>query len=185
MSPGCIRAGLAFVLLVFSLSACDRGQDGPGFLQRIGDRVFGGPGAVEAAEFGLNVVNPTAGIPPPPRNLAEDPAPRKRWFSRRMPPPEESIRVNPYLWSASLQTLSFLPLVSADPATGVITTGFGVAPGGSRAYRAEVWVTDDRLDAASLFVRLYTRAGPAARETQAALEDAILTRARQLRLADR
>ncbi len=96
----------------------------------------------------------------------------------------ENVAVNRYLWAASLDVLSFLPVQSADPFTGVITTGFGTPPGSGRAYRATVQVTDPAMDARSLNISLLSRSGPVALETQSAVEDAILARARQLRIAD-
>ena len=96
----------------------------------------------------------------------------------------ENVAVNRYLWAASLDVLSFLPVQSVDPFTGVIVMGYGTPPGGSRAYRATVAITDPALDARSLNVALLTRSGPAAAETTRAIEDAILSRARQLRIAD-
>ncbi|MFP7570964.1 DUF3576 domain-containing protein [Marivita sp. S2033] len=92
--------------------------------------------------------------------------------------------VNKYIWNASLETLDFLPVQSVDPFTGVITTGFGTPPGGGRAYRATILVNDPALDARSLNVALMTRNGPASAATVRAVEDAILTRARQLRQQD-
>ena len=96
----------------------------------------------------------------------------------------ESVAVNRYLWAASLDVLSFLPVQSVDPFTGVIVMGNGTPPGGSRAYRATVYISDPALDARSLNVAIQTRNGPASVETQRAVEDAILSRARQLRIAD-
>lgn len=98
--------------------------------------------------------------------------------------PDTTIEVNKYLWNASLDVLNFLPLESADPFTGIIVTGYGTPPGGSRAYRATVYVRDPALEARSLTVALATRSGPAPTETVRAVEDAILTRARQLRIQD-
>lgn len=91
------------------------------------------------------------------------------------------IKVNRFLWTASLEVLDFLPVQSADPFTGVITTGFGAPPGGGRAYRATVLISDPALDARALNVALQSRNGPVAAGTQRAIEDAILSRARQLR----
>lgn len=96
----------------------------------------------------------------------------------------ETVAVNRYIWAASLEVLNFLPVQSVDPFTGVIVTGFGTPPGGSRAYRATVLVQDPALDARSLKLSLLTRNGPASVETTRAVEDAILTRARQLRTGD-
>lgn len=100
-------------------------------------------------------------------------------------PPSTTVEVNKYLWNASLEVLDFLPVQSVDPFSGVIVTGYGTPPGGGRAYRAAVLVNDPALDARSLNVALMTRGGPASRETIRAVEDAILTRARQLRIRDR
>ena len=96
----------------------------------------------------------------------------------------EQVAVNRYLWAASLDLLSFLPVQSVDPFTGVIITGFGTPPGGSTAYRATVHVRDPALAARSLNVALFTRSGTASAGTNHAVEDAILTRARQLRVQD-
>lgn len=96
------------------------------------------------------------------------------------------VKVNRFLWSASLQVLDFLPVQSADPFTGVISTGFGRPPGGGQAYRATILISDPALDARSLNVALQTRGGAAVSAgTQRAVEDAILTRARQLRVQAR
>jgi hypothetical protein len=100
-------------------------------------------------------------------------------------PPSTTVEVNKYLWNASLEVLDFLPVQSIDPFSGVIVTGYGTPPGGGRAYRAAILVNDPALDARSLNVALMTRNGPASRETIRAVEDAILTRARQLRIRDR
>jgi hypothetical protein len=98
--------------------------------------------------------------------------------------PNTTIEVNKYLWNASLDVLNFLPIQSADPFSGVIVTGFGTPPGGGQAYRATIYVRDPALEARSLNVALATRGGPAPTETVRAVEDAILTRARQLRIRD-
>ncbi len=93
--------------------------------------------------------------------------------------------VNRYLWNASLDALSFLPVETVDPFTGVISTGYGTPPGGGRAYRATIYISDPSLDARSLKVAIQTRGGgPVSAETVRAVEDAILTRARELRVRD-
>lgn len=97
----------------------------------------------------------------------------------------DTVAVNKYLWNASLEVLNFLPIQSVDPFTGVIVTGYGTPPGGGRSYRATINVTDPALDARSLKVSLQGAGGGAvAPDTVRAVEDAILTRARQLRVAD-
>jgi hypothetical protein len=98
--------------------------------------------------------------------------------------PNVRVEVNRYIWNAALDILDFMPIESADPFTGVIVYGFGTPPGGSQAYRATVFVRDPALDARSLNVALVSRSGPASTETVRAIEDAILTRARELRVRD-
>lgn len=98
--------------------------------------------------------------------------------------PNTTIEVNKYLWNASFDVLNFLPIQSADPFSGVIVTGYGTPPGGGRAYRATILIRDPALEARSLNVALATRSGPVPTATVRAVEDAILTRARQLRLRD-
>lgn len=98
--------------------------------------------------------------------------------------PNVTLEVNRYIWVAAQDVLNFMPVETADPFSGVLVYGFGVPPGGSRAYRATVFVRDPALDARSLSLALATRAGPAAPDTVRAVEDAILTRARQLRQRD-
>lgn len=93
--------------------------------------------------------------------------------------------VNRYLWQASLDTLSFLPLEAADPFSGLILTGWGNVNGG--AYRVTVYISDPALDARSLRVAAFRggagRPVPVGDAENRALENAILTKARQLRIA--
>jgi hypothetical protein len=99
--------------------------------------------------------------------------------------PNVTVKVNKYIWAASLDVLNFLPIQSVDPFSGVIVTGYGTPPGGGRSYRATIYVQDPALDARSLKLSLQGAGGGAvAPETVAAVEDAILNRARQLRIAD-
>ncbi|MGB7240645.1 MAG: DUF3576 domain-containing protein [Sulfitobacter sp.] len=106
------------------------------------------------------------------------------WSAFRKKNNDTHVLVNKYLWSASLEVLNFLPVQSVDPFTGVIVTGYGTPPGGGRAYRATILINDPALDARSLNVALQTRGGPASKATVRAIEDAILSRARQIRIAD-
>ncbi len=96
-----------------------------------------------------------------------------------------TVKVNKYIWTASLEVLDFLPVESVDPFSGVIVTGYGTPPGGGSAYRATVLVRDPALDARALHIAMQRRNGrPVADSTVRAVEDAILARARQLRIAD-
>ncbi|NPD14260.1 DUF3576 domain-containing protein [Xinfangfangia sp. D13-10-4-6] len=99
--------------------------------------------------------------------------------------PSTTVEVNKYIWQASLEVLNFLPIETVDPFTGVIVTGYGHPPGGGRAYRATIYVQDPALEARSLKIAMQGQGGSAvAPETIRAVEDAILTRARQLRIRD-
>jgi hypothetical protein len=99
--------------------------------------------------------------------------------------PNTTVEVNKYIWQASLEVLNFLPIESVDPFTGVIATGYGRPPGGGRAYRATVYVQDPALDARSLKIAMQSQGGgTVSQDTVRAVEDAILTRARQLRVRD-
>ena len=91
--------------------------------------------------------------------------------------------VNKYLWHAALDVLSFLPIEAADPFSGIIAFGNGRAPGSSQVYRATVFITDPALDARSLKVSVTTSRGAASAQTQREIENAILSRARQLRIS--
>lgn len=95
---------------------------------------------------------------------------------------KDTVKVNRFLWTAALEVLDFLPIEAADPFTGIISTGFGTPPGGGTAYRATVLISDPALDARALNVSLQTQRGAVDVATQRAVEDAILNRARQLRI---
>ena len=98
---------------------------------------------------------------------------------------DRQVAVNRFLWQASLDILSFLPLEGADPFSGLIVTGWGNVGGG--AYRATVYISQPALDARSLKVAAFRQQGgravPVGQAENRAVEDAILTRARQLRIA--
>ncbi len=103
-----------------------------------------------------------------------------------------TLGVNSYLWHASLDTLAFMPLASADPFGGVIITDWYSAPDdANERMKVTVYILDRRLRADGLKIAVFrqTRAGAAWADaavnpdTATRLEDAILTRARELRLA--
>lgn len=96
------------------------------------------------------------------------------------------VGVNRYIWQAALETLSFLPLAGADPFSGVLITDWGRVEGDAAPYRVTVYVTEPALDARALKVAAFRQQGgrsvPVAAAENRQLEDAILTRARQLRI---
>lgn len=97
---------------------------------------------------------------------------------------ETVFKVNRYIWKASLEVLNFLPIEGVDPFSGIITTGWGTPPGTDTLYRATVYIQDPSLDARSLKVALLKKTGPADKKTIRIIENAILSRARQLRISD-
>lgn len=101
------------------------------------------------------------------------------------------IGVNAFLWKASLDTISFMPIASADPFGGVILTDWYTPPQTpNERLKLNVFIKDTQLrsDGVSVSVFRQVRRGndwqdsPAAPETGRALENAILARARQLRV---
>jgi len=100
------------------------------------------------------------------------------------------IGVNSYLWRASLETLSFMPLTQADSAGGVIVTDWYANPQqpGERV-KVSVLILDQNLRADALRVaasRQVQQGGgwveaPVQASTVQRLEDIILTKARDLR----
>ncbi|WP_339914658.1 DUF3576 domain-containing protein [uncultured Brevundimonas sp.] len=106
---------------------------------------------------------------------------------------QQGIGVNAYLWRATLDTLSFMPLLNADPWGGVVNYDWysdPQAPG--ERFKATVFILDTRLRADALNVTVTKQvrneagewvAAPVAAQTETDLENAILTKARQLNLS--
>ena len=105
-----------------------------------------------------------------------------------------AIGVNGFLWRATLDTLSFMPLVSADPYGGVIITDWYINPEKTdERFKCTVYILDSRLRADGLNVAIFKQAKDpsgnwvdvaAAPQTETDIENAILTKARQLRLSN-
>ena len=100
------------------------------------------------------------------------------------------IGVNSYLWRASLDTLSFMPLVQTDSAGGVIVTDWYANPDNpGERMKVTVTILDRDLRADALRVAASRQVGqaggwvdsPVQAATVQKLEDIILTRARELR----
>ena len=105
-----------------------------------------------------------------------------------------TIGVNGYLWRATLDTLAFMPLASADPWGGTVITDWYANPEKpDERFKATVYILDTRLRADGLKVTVFKQMrdsggqwvdAPAAEQTESDFENAILTRARQLRLSN-
>ena len=101
-----------------------------------------------------------------------------------------TIGVNAYLWRASLDTLSFMPLVQTDSNGGVIVTDWYVNPQTpTERMKVTVTILDQDLRADALRVAALREvaqqgrwiAAPVQAATTQKLEEIILTRARDLR----
>ena len=105
-----------------------------------------------------------------------------------------AIGVNSYLWRATLDTLAFMPLSSADPYGGVVITDWYVNPEKpDERFKCTVYILDTRLRADGLNVTVFKQVKDAngawidsttADQTSTDIENSILTRARQLRLSN-
>jgi alpha-beta hydrolase superfamily lysophospholipase len=101
-----------------------------------------------------------------------------------------AIGVNSYLWRATLETLSFMPLMQADSAGGVIVTDWYANPDNpGERVKVSVSILDQDLRADALRVAASREvlqggtwvAAPVQAATVQRLEDIILTKARDLR----
>ncbi len=113
--------------------------------------------------------------------------------SGREAPQGSVIGVNGFLWRASLDTISFMPLASADPFGGVVITDWYVPPETpNERFKAVVYILSRTLRTDGLRVMIFRqRRGAGGDWTDAAvgadtavsIENRILERARQLRIA--
>ena len=101
-----------------------------------------------------------------------------------------TIGVNSYLWRASLDALSFMPLLQADSSGGVIITDWYANPGNpGERMKVTVSILDRDLRAVALRVAASRQVAqgaawvdaPVQAATVQKLEEIILTRARDLR----
>jgi hypothetical protein len=112
--------------------------------------------------------------------------------SKKDAPGAQGIGVNTYLWRASLDTVSFMPLASADPFGGVIITDWYTPPETpNERFKLNVYILDRQLRADGVKATVFRQShAPDGRwidmtvdpKTGSDLENAILTRARQLRV---
>jgi hypothetical protein len=102
------------------------------------------------------------------------------------------VTVNSFLWRAALDTVSFMPLASADPFGGTIITEWYSSPETpNERTKLNVFILGKELKAESLSVKIFrqVKSGSSwkdanvAKDTNIKLEDAILTRAREMRIA--
>lgn len=103
------------------------------------------------------------------------------------------IGVNSFLWRATLDTLSFMPIASADPFGGVVITDWYEDPKtpGER-FKVNALILDRSLRADGVRIKVFKQKkevtglwadAPVEDSVHRDVEDTILTRARQLRVA--
>jgi hypothetical protein len=100
--------------------------------------------------------------------------------------------VNSFLWRATLDTVSFMPLTSADPFGGVVITDWYEDPNAQgERFKMNILILDKQLRADGLKVTVFRqikdetggwRDVESNAQTARTIEDAILTRARQLKI---
>ncbi|MFN0106222.1 MAG: DUF3576 domain-containing protein [Bryobacteraceae bacterium] len=105
---------------------------------------------------------------------------------------EGAVAVNAFLWRASLDTLAFMPLASADPFGGVIITDWYAPPETpAERFKLNVYILDRALRADGLKISVFRQTQDAAgrwidatvgAEVATEVENSVLTRARELRL---
>ena len=100
------------------------------------------------------------------------------------------LSVNAYLWRAALDTLSFMPLASADPFGGTIITDWHTPPGAAgERFRAQAYVMGRQLRSDGVRVQVFRQVlqngqwvdSPVSQATNSEMEDKVLARARELR----
>ena len=100
------------------------------------------------------------------------------------------LAVNAYLWRATLDTLAFMPLASADPFGGTIITDWYAPPASqNERFRAQAYVMGRQLRSDGVRVQVFRQVqergqwidAPVSAGANSDLEDKVLARARQLR----
>jgi hypothetical protein len=106
---------------------------------------------------------------------------------------QKGVGVNEFLWRASLDTLHFMPMDSADPYAGVIKTNwYSASQSPNQRLKVTVFILDTRLRTDALRVSVFQQTKDTAGnwadstvdpDTTTKIENLILTRARELKLA--
>jgi hypothetical protein len=99
------------------------------------------------------------------------------------------IGVNRFAWYAALQSINFMPLVSADPFTGVIITDWKMISDNEK-YKLDIYILEETLTSNTIDVRVFKQkkingvwvddsTNPLVKSQ---IEDSILNTARKLRI---
>jgi hypothetical protein len=140
---------------------------------------------------------PTVEAPPPApaatQTASADSGSAFNWFGGgKGSDDRKGVAVNAYLWRASLDALSFMPMENSDPFGGTIKTGWYSPPATpSERLRVAVYILDSKLRADALRVSVFKQAkkptgdwvdASVDPETVTKLEDLILNKARALKI---
>ena len=100
--------------------------------------------------------------------------------------------INPYLWKGSLETIGFMPLSSADPFGGTIITGwYSVGQNINERCKINIFIKGLELKTSNLKVNTFCQSFknnrwidlPTSASQSAQLENAILNKAKRIKLA--
>ena len=164
----------AFItLLSIFLLACEGGKES--------DLIYDSPSDERYAKYGGSILGGDGGV-----NLLD-------LGNNKPQDGGAGVGVNSFLWRASLDTIAFMPLTSADPFGGVIITDWytPVESPGER-FKVTVYILDRRLRADGIRVSAFKQNLDATNnwipvqltpKTITNLENSILRRARELRIA--
>ncbi len=151
-----------------------------------------GVAACESLDYGVGPAPGETEVGAPPPATRPDTYDTSALFSGQVDEGGAVLGVNSFLWRASLDTISFMPLSSADPFGGVIITEWYTPPESpDERFKLTVYILDTRLRADGVRVALFRQErergewedSDASAMARTELEDTILTRARQLRIS--
>ena len=145
---------------------------------------------------------PSADIPPPPAPVQKVEAPGSEsgmfsWMgsgSSSKSDDRKGVAVNAYLWRASLDSLSFMPMDQTDPFGGIIKTSWYIPPATpNERLKVSVFILDSRLRAEAVRVSIFKEIKKPSGDwmdatvdpdTVTKLENVILNKARALKIQD-
>jgi len=167
---------LPILLGALLLAACSSDKPNPTPPNYLGSQGFNGPGQNQSILGGEGLVFGTA--KPRPGDAGGDTG------------GGGSMGVNAYLWRGALDTLSFMPLASADPFGGVIITDWYSPPNSSdERFKATAYILSRQLRSDGVRVTIFRQVlqngqwvdATVSPVTVGEIEDKVLVRARQLR----
>ena len=100
--------------------------------------------------------------------------------------------INPYLWRGSLETIDFMPLISADPFAGIIITDWYTSQGASNERcKINIFIKGRKMMTDNLKVNSFCQSFSNGQwvdiknnsDNDAKLENAILNKAKKIRLS--